>query len=122
MRKKLTTLVRTSIYRCVPGINVTWKTGDPEVSCFAPLRHVSQDFIHGLISWEVYREKYLDKLNSIPQEVLMPAVKHIYNAGDEVTLICYCPPTTKHCHLALLIDWLVFRFPKAFEKPQCQLF
>lgn len=121
--------VKTTLFRgkvdANLGINITWKLGkqkNPEVFCFAPEKKYSNAYMNGQMSWESYREKYLDKLNEIPQEVLMPAVRALFDAGEEITLLCYCSPRTKHCHLVLLIEWLVFRFPKAFEKPQCLLF
>lgn len=115
-----TTLLRGKV-NTNNGINITWKTGDPAVSCFAPYKEDSQGYLKGNITWDEYATRYLAKLNAIPKAAFKEAAQYIFNAGIEVTLLCYCNPRTLHCHLELLIHALVFRYPKAFRQVQVAL-
>lgn len=109
---------------------VTWKDATGIVRNLAPHKEDVNNFLFRdknipiEEAWVLYATKYradLDELFAKRYSVLKQAATTIYGyARDlhnyEAVLRCYCSTETEYCHLALLVDFLVEKFPKAFRK------
>ena len=80
---------------------------DEYVSALAPSRGLLQSYRGGDITWEVFRERYLDEMQGEDQQAEIHRLAKLARS-QRITLLCMCDDLEK-CHRWLLQD-LVLRF------------
>ncbi len=86
---------------------VSKESVDEYVSALAPSRGLLQSYRAGDISWEVFRERYLDEMRGEDQQAEIHRLAKLART-QRTTLLCVCHDLEK-CHRRLLQD-LVLHF------------
>lgn len=106
-------LSRAQIRRCRSGIDITVKSGSPEVKSFelAPTWNMVMGYKNGTMSETRYTELYLAGLDRHREEIHQWTLE----LGQDITFLCYCRDEW-FCHTYILINWLVDNWPEEFCK------
>lgn len=105
----LTTLVRGRIGKD-RGVDVTAKSASGWARAFAPTWDMVVRSKRGLLSWQEYAEEYQLILDRVPWYV----ISTLHALDRRVCLLCYCN-ADKRCHVDILIEYLIARFPDLFK-------
>jgi uncharacterized protein YeaO (DUF488 family) len=97
------------------GVDVTAKSAEGMPKLLAPPWHLVMQAKRKQITWEVYRQRYLLRLNHVDVRVIEPHLTADSSGGD-LWLLCYCPLEKEHCHVDVLIDYLVAVIPDVYRR------
>jgi len=100
------------------GVDVSAKSAEGMPKLLAPPWHLVMQAKRKQISWEIYRQRYLLCLNHVDALVVLPSLQE-GAAGGTLWLLCYCQLESEHCHVEVLIDYLVAVLPDFFKREDC---
>lgn len=86
------------------GLDITIKSAGPIGKAFAPTWPMVMGIKNGTMSWEEYRQKYIELMRWSYRK--NPDAWSAVMGMDQVTLLCYCR-NAEYCHRSLLQDLFV---------------
>lgn len=107
-------LSRSPIWKKLPGLDITIKSGKTLGKCFAPTWNMVMGHKQNKITDQEYTDLYFEILNKLDGQVY----EELYQYGtsdNKINFICYCHDG-KFCHTYLLIDYLINKFPDKYER------
>ena len=107
-------LSRSPIWKKLPGLDITVKSGKTLGKSFAPTWSMVLNHKKGEMTDQEYTDLYLEILDKIDEQIY----EKLYQYGTDnngINFLCYCRDGI-FCHTYLLIDYLIKKFPDKYER------